>query len=150
MTAPDPGTLRGPRLDRRRLLGGAVAAAVATAAAAAVPTGAWRRLVDVEPVPLGVRLAALPPWTPAVRAVGEAYLATRPQHRDAQTLTTLLAADLGLAGRPVPRDLRRAVLDAVHADFEARRTLRLQGWVASPTEAHLAALTVVRHDATPR
>jgi hypothetical protein len=129
------------RIDRRRLLAGTAAAAALGGIGAGRP---WRRFVAFVDAPLEQRLVAIGPWSPSVRAVGEAYLRARPADGDATTLVALLRADLGLpAGAAVDRDLRQTARQAILRDFTDRRTMRLDGWVASPTEARLAALAVV-------
>ena len=147
---PGPGTdgsapsARGGRVDRRRLLGaGAVLAGVAVVGGV---TGGrpWRRLVRFTDATVDEQLTTMGPWSPSVRAVGEAYLRARPAERDRAVLLGLLRDDLGISpGAPAPADLRRAARQAIQRDFTTRRTLRLDGWVASPTEARLAALAVV-------
>jgi hypothetical protein len=126
------------------LLAGGAALAGAGLVGGAAGSRPWRRLVRFAPASPEQQLAAAAPWSASVRAVGEAYLRARPGERDGAVLVGLLRDDLGLgAGAPLPGDLRRAARDAIHRDFTSRRTLRLDGWVASPTEARLAALAVV-------
>ncbi|CAA9256512.1 MAG: hypothetical protein AVDCRST_MAG20-2459 [uncultured Acidimicrobiales bacterium] len=147
MTAgPDRGAAAQPAglLGRRGFVGGSLAAVTATAFAAG--TRPWTSLVAVGDAPLAEQLGALLRDTPGVRAVGEAYLVSHEEHRDVPRLLAALAADLGIQpdGAP-PADLGARAWEAVQADLLARRTVRLDGWVASPTEARLAAMTLLVH-----
>ena len=81
-------------------------------------------------------LAAL--GAPHVRAIGAAYRAMAPAERDARTLATRIRAArpwttrLGVPSPPV------AAL--VQADFDQARTVVVDGWVLSLTEARQCAL----------
>jgi hypothetical protein len=147
-SGPDEAIRRG-HLDRRRLLGAGAALAGAAAVAAMAGGRPWRRLVRFTDASVDEQLATISPWSPSVQAVGEAYLSARPAERDQAVLLGLLRDDLGLPPGAVPTDLRQTARIAIQRDFTSRRTLRLDGWVASPTEARLAALAVVS-GASPR
>ena len=131
-------------VGRRAFLGGSLAAGT-VAAVAARP---WTSLVAFTDASLADQLGAVLRDTPGVRAVGEAYLRRHDEHRDVRRLLVALAADLDIDpdGRP-PDGLGRRAWQAVQADLVARRTVRLEGWVASPTEARLAAMTLLVHPA---
>ena len=78
-------------------------------------------------------------------AVGREYLRLVPEERDGARLRQRILADcretMG-AGRP-PRRLRAAVVARQRLDFEAGRTVRIEGWVLSRTEARLCSLAVL-------
>ena len=111
-------------------------------------------------------LAALPCWsaraaTPELRAllavlahrgsaeaVGRAYLTGHPLEADPQALLAGLRGDpligpaLAATSRTGP-PLDGAVAQSVRRDFLARRTVKVEGWVLSLTEARLCALTTL-------
>lgn len=81
----------------------------------------------------------------SARAIGEAYLATHPHEANVTLLVDALDADQAtsrcLAAEPCdPIVVAQAVAEAVRADFIARRTVKLDGWVLARTEARLCAL----------
>jgi hypothetical protein len=75
----------------------------------------------------------------AVRALGRQYLAKTPGETDATTINAALRADLktlrGLPWNPVP-DFQ----SLVRADFDAERTVWLDGWLLSRNEGRRLAL----------
>lgn len=86
---------------------------------------------------LRTRLVRLFRYPNSARAVGAAYLRLHPEVAAAERLTALLGADLGddegaaLASRLAARQ---------RADFGAGRTVVVEGWVLSLTEARICAL----------
>jgi hypothetical protein len=78
-------------------------------------------------------------------AVGREYLRLVPEERDAARLRQRILADcretMGV-GRP-GRRLRAAVMARQRIDFEAGRTVRIDGWVLSRTEARLCGLAAL-------
>lgn len=93
-------------------------------------------------------LARLLAHRESARAVGRAYLRTRPAESDAAGLVARITADPGVAralGTAAAGDaaLARALDRAIRADFTARRTVKVEGWVLAATEARLCALTTL-------
>lgn len=87
-----------------------------------------------------------------VRSIGQRYLSVRPDERDPDRLTERILSNLrpGLdshhsrgrstvAAFEIANALRRRVVE----DFATRRTIRLDGWVLSITEARQCALFVL-------
>ena len=80
----------------------------------------------------------------AVRAVGEAYL--RQLGRDTTRESVVAAARGALDIIDRSRDqpgATRALVRAVRGDFERGRTVQLDGWIVSRTEAEICALTLL-------
>jgi hypothetical protein len=80
----------------------------------------------------------------AVRAVGEAYL--RLLGRDTTRESVVAAARGALDAIDRSRDQPgaiRALVRAVRDDFERGRSVQLEGWILSRTEAELCALTLL-------
>jgi hypothetical protein len=80
----------------------------------------------------------------AVRAIGEAYL--RQIGRDPTREAALAAARGALEVIDRSRDQAgaiRALVRAVRQDFERGRSLQVEGWILSKTEAELCALTLL-------
>lgn len=84
----------------------------------------------------------------AVRAIGEAYL--RQLGRDPNRESILAAARGTLESIDRARDERSAIqtlVRAVREDFERGRTVQLDGWILSRTEAEICALTLLAAEA---
>ena len=80
----------------------------------------------------------------AVRAVGEAYL--RQLGRDTSRESVVAAARGALEAIDRSRDQPgaiRALVRAVRDDFERGRSVQLEGWILSRTEAEICALTLL-------
>ena len=80
----------------------------------------------------------------AVRAVGEAYL--RQLGRDTTRESVVAAARGALDAIDRSRDQPgaiRALVRAVREDFERGRSVQLEGWILSRTEAEICALTLL-------
>ncbi len=80
----------------------------------------------------------------AVRAIGEAYL--RQLGRDTSRESIVAAARGALDAIDRSRDEAgaiRALVRAVREDFERGRTVQLEGWILSRTEAEICALTLL-------
>ena len=80
----------------------------------------------------------------AVRAVGEAYL--RQLGRDTTRESVVAAARGALEAIDRSRDQPgaiRALVRAVRDDFEQGRSVQLEGWILSRTEAEICALTLL-------
>jgi len=81
----------------------------------------------------------------AARAIGEAYL--RQLDRDASRESILAVTRGTLNAIDRARDEAnaiRALTRAVRRDFEQGRTIQLEGWILSRTEADICALTLLR------
>jgi hypothetical protein len=79
----------------------------------------------------------------AVRVVGEAYL--RQLGRDT-TRDSVVAAARGALDAIGSRNrvgATRALVEAVREDFERGRTVQVEGWILSRTEAEICALTLL-------
>jgi len=79
-----------------------------------------------------------------VRAVGEAYL--RQLGRDTTRESVVAAARGALEAIDRSRDQPgaiRALVRAVRDDFERGRSVQLEGWILSRTEAEICALTLL-------
>jgi hypothetical protein len=120
-----------PRFTRRwflRVTGGGLAiGAVATAAPA---------LAGAAPRP-----RTLPPANDGVQRIGRAYLRLRPKEARVPLLEKKLEK-AGVSG--VPREQLSAAAGRIAADFGEGRTVMLDGWVLSVTEARLAALDLLQ------
>jgi hypothetical protein len=80
----------------------------------------------------------------AVRAVGEAYL--RQLGHDTARESVVAAAGGALKAIDRSRDQPgaiRALVRAVREDFERGRSVQLEGWILSRTEAEICALTLL-------
>ena len=80
----------------------------------------------------------------AVRAIGEAYL--RQLGRDTTRESVVAAARGALEAIDRSRDQRgaiRALVRAVRDDFKRGRSVQLEGWILSRTEAEICVLTVL-------
>ncbi len=79
--------------------------------------------------------------------VGRAYLQAYPAEAQIEVLVAGVTAGwgedqpwLGCAG---PRELRARLSEQIRADFGARRTVSVQGWVLAQTEARLFGLAAL-------
>ena len=80
----------------------------------------------------------------AVQAVGKAYM--RQLGRDATRESVLAAARAALETINRSKDQPsaiRALVRAVREDFERGRSVQLEGWILSRTEAEICALTLL-------
>lgn len=137
-----------PPFGRRPLLG-----ALSLAALAASPVG-W--LVGMQlaraQIPsraaLTERLTGLFRSVDQMRRIGRAFLWQRAPAptRDALVDALVPPAAHAAALRAERWELRRAVRDAVEADFAAVRLVSIGGWMLAESEAELCALTVARRD----
>lgn len=108
----------------------------------------WNALIRfAPPPPPAERLAGLLTHRESARAVGSAYLERVPAESSAAQLVDHLATGLP-AGRQTLREASdaelRSLLEAgIRSDFEADRVVDVDGWILSPTESHLCALTAL-------
>jgi hypothetical protein len=105
------------------------------AAAAAALLVSFRR--GRAEVPLCDRLARLFRHPESARVVGAAYLRLVREEADVEQLAALLEAELGEAEGAA---LERRLAAQQRADFGAGRTVVVEGWILSRTEARVCAL----------
>jgi hypothetical protein len=80
----------------------------------------------------------------AVRAIGEAYLRQLGRDTNPESIRASARGALESIGRA--RDERSAIqalVRAVRTDFERGRSVQLEGWILSRTEAEICALTLL-------
>lgn len=77
-----------------------------------------------------------------IREIGRAYLEEQPREaRPVRLVRALLEDERGdLMDQGDPEALQRFLLEKVRADFDADRTVVVEGWVLARTEARQAAL----------
>lgn len=131
-------------MDRRRFLslGAAVSLSVATPAVWAWPDS------SVEPEALA--RPVLPPGLggPArIRDLGRRYRAARPDENGRNALKEALRRDLNSEPPGAAPDRLEA---QVQADFADGRTVQLDGWILSVTEARQCALFSLLHEQPSR
>jgi hypothetical protein len=123
----------GDMIGRRQLLQGGLLAPLAFAGAGLAP-----RRAAASPA---VRLVAVFREPESARVIGRAYLRQAPEEADSARLVALIhpgdCSSLGDA------ELRRAVIARQRADFGSGRTVLLDGWLLSRTEARLCALAAL-------
>jgi hypothetical protein len=134
----------GGRISRRRFLG---TVAGIGGSALAIKARPWRALVAFEPVSVAERLAGLLAHRDSARIVGTAYLDRVPSEASATRLLDGIAARLpegrGTIREASDDDLRAFLAASIRSDFEDDRVVEVDGWVLSPTEARLYALTTL-------
>jgi hypothetical protein len=129
-------------MPRREFLWHALAACASAALAPVSPVSA----VQSGPVDRAATVGAgyFGAQGDAVRAVGEAYL--RQLGRDTSRDAVVAAARGALDAIDRSRDQAgaiRALVRAVREDFERGRTVQVEGWILSRTEAEICALTLL-------
>ena len=134
-------TRMGPLLTRR----GFVSLAALGASALVVRSRPWTAIVAFAPVSLAERLAGLMVHRESARVVGSAYLDRVPSESSAGRLVERISAGLPEGRRTLlaasDAELRALLSEAIRSDFEADRVVDVDGWILSPTEARLYALT---------
>lgn len=126
-------------MDRRRFL---TVGGVSTAALAASGFWGW------SPAPLEPEVLAQPALRSTLgdfastHALGRRYRAAHPEEDSRAALIEALRAEVG----PGFSSLRDRLDEQVRADFERGRTVRLDGWIVSVTEARQCALYSLRYD----
>jgi hypothetical protein len=137
-----------PKMSRRTFL---IAAAGFGVSLAWRSVGSWP-FFPVSSSP-SERLAGLLTHAESARVVGREYLRGVPAEGSSAVLTARIAARLpgGLetVDSASDRRLRELLLGATLTDFEHERTVVLDGWVLSQTEARLCALAVMAGRPTP-
>ena len=132
-------------MNRRRLLWGA---APVLGALALWPGGTGLRWPGGTAPGSAGRLAAVLRQPASAARIGRAYLAAHP----AEAELTLLVEGVvggwddaeGWLERAGPGELRARLRAQIRADFAARRTVSVQGWVLARTEARLFGLAALR------
>jgi hypothetical protein len=117
------------------------------AAAALALSRPWRTLVEIATLSSAERLSRLITHRESARVVGDAYLDAVPEEASAAVLVDRVTAGLP-GGRRAVHDagddrLRELLASRIRADFAEDRVVDLRGWVLSPTEARLCALTTL-------
>jgi hypothetical protein len=84
----------------------------------------------------------------SAKHIGLAFLTQRPEERNVQTLVEGILADIPDVDRGLQRadslhSLRAEVKRLISEDFAETRTVSLDGWILSLTEARLCALHVL-------
>jgi hypothetical protein len=79
----------------------------------------------------------------AVRAVGEAYLRQLGRETTRDSVVAAARGALDAIGSRNRVGATRALVEAVREDFERGRTVQLEGWILSRTEAEICALTLL-------
>ncbi len=129
-------------LPRREFLWQALAACGSMLAAPAVARGAAQPTASTRALPSSRAFFA--GRADAVRAIGAAYLRQLGSGTDRASILDAAPAALEAIARG--RDERGAVrrlTRAVRDDFTRGRTVQLEGWILSRTEAELCALTLL-------
>jgi hypothetical protein len=132
------------RITRRRFVATVIGIG---ASGLAIGTRPWRALVAFAPVTMAERLAGLLTHRESARVVGRAYLDRVPGESTASGLVERITAGLP-GGWRTARDasdaeLRALLAESIRSDFEEDRVVDVDGWVLSPTEARLYALTTL-------
>jgi len=135
----------GLRTSRRRFLLGALGVGLPLLLA---PLRPWRMLVEVVgPASPGARLAGLLQHRESARIIGLEYLRSAAEEATVPTLVGSIASALpggrGALDTAGEDELRELVTVLIRRDFEEERTVTLQGWIVSRTEAQLCALAAL-------
>jgi len=125
-------------LDRRRFLQLSALGAVAAVVDSGCQVGDMRAL---DPSHLDL-VAMLGPER--VRRLGELYMQQTPTERSVESLETALSKARAF------RLFGQSIQDMVKSDFVNDRTVLVDGWVLSVTEARQAALFTLPHDISTR
>lgn len=121
----------GGGITRRTFLGGSAALAGPGAALARLLAGCAPAGPDCEAI------RALFPDPESVARIGRACLAARADAPDRPSLCRVASRALARTGEGEPVSALRA---RVRQDFQAGRTVRVEGWVISEIEATVAAI----------
>ena len=130
---------------------GFVAATIAAAALPLLSSVPWlARASDTFSTPrarLSAQLAEILAARSSAAVVGLAYLDVCPAERHPDLLGDLIAADLDIGGLPLQsvgaERIRALAGEQVQRDFALGRTVEIDGWVLSRTEARLCALAAL-------
>jgi hypothetical protein len=91
------------------------------------------------------RLAATLSDQASARRLGAVYLRITPREANLRTLVSKVGGHLPVrAVHKASRDeLRRHISQAIYSDFTVGRTVKLDGWVMSRTEARVCAIAAL-------
>jgi hypothetical protein len=132
-------------IDRRAFLQ-MLLGTTAAAAAASLAAPLWGKLT-LEPTVATLDLLRVFGNMESATAVGQAYLAQYPQQASVAIVTTDIAKRLLASGYDWRHlsvaDLRAALRTQIRHDFAGERTVKLQGWLVSLTEAQLCGLAAL-------
>jgi len=132
-------------LSRRQFLVLSAACGASLVARSSIPS--WLSIPD-RSTP-AERLARLLRHRSSARVIGAAYLRHEPSEARLTSLVELIAGGLpGGAGalRSADDALRALLAGRVQQDFAEERTVCLEGWIVSRTEARLCGLAALTHD----
>jgi len=96
--------------------------------------------------PLAARLVRILSHASSAGAIGQRYLALRPDEADLQRLTALIARtheNYQQLERADAKDLRLRLALQMRQDFQHGRTIAVNGWILSETEGRLCAMSVI-------
>lgn len=119
---------------------------IVLAAAIGVLPASLRRTPRAQTHVLAPRLLACLSRRTSARLLGERYLLEAPQETDAALIATRIAGSARRARALATMDtssLRRLLAEQQRRDFAAGRTVNVNGWVLSRTEAQLCALAAI-------
>jgi hypothetical protein len=124
-------------LTRRRLLIGALTVAAAVVAGPAVVVPLIERLAPGSTADL---LRALITHDEGASYLGRRYLQAHPTEARSDVLVRML---VGTNAPTSERETSRALAVRIRSDYAAGRTVKVDGWVLSRTEARLYALVAI-------
>lgn len=130
---PRVGSGRLGRMDRRSFVGLAGASALALVTLSCAPGAEYNERSLARPELLEALGAG------GVRAIGARYRATHPTESDAGALRDAILASRPWHARLVG-EAQSSIADLVRVDFEQGRTVVVDGWLLSVTEARQCAL----------
>jgi hypothetical protein len=122
------------RVHRRTFL-----ASIAILGSAATGWSFFKAEGDIEPVEDLLRIFGT--YRTHARAVGERYLECVPEEANRQKLIELLSAEFGpLPQGHDPRAVKHLIQRKIKQDFAEAKTVEVDGWLLSRTEARLCSL----------
>jgi hypothetical protein len=134
-----------PGLSRRHFLVGAAGVGLPLALSRLHPLTVLVKFTGTRSG--GARLAALLQDPQSAGVVGRAYLREAPREADVPTLVQLVAGGLPggvqVVNRATDNQLRELITVRIREDFAEDRTVTLQGWIVSQTEARLFAVAAL-------
>jgi hypothetical protein len=132
------------RVTRRGFLGAAIGIGATAVLARSKP---WQALVSISGPTLAQRLAGLIDDRSSAQAVGSAYLDVVPEDASVARLVDGVVSGLPAGRESVlaaeDDELRKLLATRIGSDFEQDRVVEVDGWILSPTEARLYALTTL-------
>ena len=127
--------------DRRRFLG----TAASLGGLAVLSSFGWDLKVGSTPLPLRAALLGIVRDTEGARLIGREYLKVNPEESNPDKLVALMTHTGPFAPGTLvdAREARNFLQQRIREDFRFRRTVELQGWVLSRTEARLCSLAAL-------